>query len=236
MCKREPGKTVTRRLADIQNILGSYIKKISEQTKHTLPYQLANMELKPVLHHNGCLNFEASSMLHNIIAKIKGQFVHKILLLLCVFTLYSMKLFHLSGNVVTLGFVLAEIIFLFLASWVFYYNVKMVQSIILTIANQVSITDDKIAITPFTYNLPFSNKTHPDRLEFKINELKIRKTDNPSMFTKALGNRMFLLKDKEKEAYIVSDYFDPALKVKLMDILVQVTPPELLLPGRLRHY
>jgi len=56
------------------------------------------------------------------------------------------------------------------------------------------------------------------------------------MFTRALGDKMFLVKDKEKEAYIVSDYFDPALKEKLMDILVEVTPPELLRPGRLRHY
>ena len=147
-----------------------------------------------------------------------------------------MKFFSISGNIVTIGFVLAEIIFVLLASWVFYYNVKMLQSIILKIANQVSITDDKISITPFTYNLPFSDKTKSDRLEFKIDELKIRKTDNPSMFTRALGDRMFLLKDKEKEAYIISDYFDPTLKIKLMDILVKVTPPELLLPGRLRHY
>jgi protein-S-isoprenylcysteine O-methyltransferase Ste14 len=148
------------------------------------------MELKPVLNYNGCLNFEASSMLHNIIAKIKGQLVHKIFLLLCVFILYSMRFFHISGNVVNLGFVSAEIIFVFLASWVFYYNVKTMRSIIITIANQVSITDDKISITSFTYNLPFSNKTRPDRLEFKISELKIRKTGNPSMFTRALGDKM----------------------------------------------
>ena len=94
----------------------------------------------------------------------------------------------------------------------------------------MAITDEKISITPFTYNLPFSDKTQPDRLEFKIDELKIRKTGNPSMFTRALGDKMFLVKDKEKEAYIVSDYFDPALKEKLMDILVEVTPPELLRP------
>ena len=194
------------------------------------------MEFKPVLHYNGCLSFEASAMLHNIIAKIKGQLVHKIFLLLCATILYSMTFFRISGYIVNPGFVSTEIIFVLFASWVFRYNVKMTQSIILTIANRVTITDEKISIAPFTYNLPFSDKTQPDRLEFKIDELKIRKTGNPSMFTRALGDKMFLVKDKEKEAYIVSDYFDPALKEKLMDILVEVTPPELLRPGRLRHY
>ena len=71
---------------------------------------------------------------------------------------------------------------------------------------------------------------------FKIDELKIRKTDNPLRFTRALDNRVFELRDKTKEAYIVFDYFDKTLKEKLTDILVEVTPPELLLPGRLRHY
>src|ERR1700734_4058017 len=105
------------------------------------------MELKPVLHYNGSLNFEASEILHNIIAKLKGQLVHKIFLLLCATILYSFTFFRISGHIVSLGFVLTEIIFVLFASWVFYYNVKMTQSIILAIANQVSITDNKISIT-----------------------------------------------------------------------------------------
>jgi hypothetical protein len=194
------------------------------------------MELKTVIHYNGHINFEASAALINIIARLKGQMVHKIFLLLCVTILYSLKFFRATGSTVNLGFILCEIIFIVLASWVFYYNVKMVQSIIAKIGNRVSIADDTVSIIPFTYHLPFEDKNQPENLEFKINELKIRKTGNPSMFTRALGDKIFLLKDKEKEAYIVFNYFDAALKEKLMDILVEVTPPELLLPGRLRHY
>lgn len=194
------------------------------------------MELKPVIHYNGGLNFQASNGLINIIAKIKGQFVYKIVVLSGVFIFYSMALFRSSGRVVNVGFVLADIIFLVIAASVFYYNVKMIRSIILTIGNRVSITNDKISIIPFTYHLPFGDKNEADHLEFNINQLRIRKTGNPSMFTRALGNKMFLLQDDEKEAYIISAYFDPALKEKLMDILVEVTPLELLRPGRLRHH
>jgi len=194
------------------------------------------MELKPVVHYNDSLNFMASNALINIIAKIKGQLVHKIFLLLCVTTLYSMKLFQVTGKIIGFSYVVGEIVFILIVLWVLYYNVKMMQSIIVTIASQVTITNDMISITPFTYHLPFETKTQRDHLEFKINELKIRKTGNPSMFTRSLGTKMFLLKDKEKEAYIIDDYFDKALKEKLTEILIEVTPPELLIPGRLRHY
>ena len=194
------------------------------------------MELNPVVHYNDSLNFKASNVLVNIIARIKGQLVHKVFLLLCVTTLYSMKLFSVTGKIIGFEYIVGEIIFIIIALWILYYNVKMMQSIIVTIASQVTITNDMVSIAPFNYRLPFETKKQQDHLEFKINELKIRKADNPSMFTRSLGTRMFLLKDKEKEAYITDDYFDKALKEKLTEILIEVTPPELLIPGRLRHH
>jgi hypothetical protein len=74
---------------------------------------------------------------------------------------------------------------------------------------------------------------------FKINELRIRKTDNPLRFIRVsdnFDNRVFELRDKTKKAYVVFDYFDMMLKEKLTEVLVEVTPPELLIPGRLRHH
>ena len=134
------------------------------------------------------------------------------------------------------NFLIAEAILVAIAVLVFSYNVKMLKEIIIQIGKQVYITNDVVSITPFTFNTFYQNKTqHPD-LVFQLNELKIRKTDNPSMFTRSLGNKIFLIKDKQKEAYIVYDEFDEALKKKLMEILVEVTPPELLRSGRSRHY
>jgi hypothetical protein len=147
-----------------------------------------------------------------------------------------MKLFSVTRRIIGFEYIVGEIIFIIVALWVLYYNVKMMQSIIVTIACQVTISNDVVSITPFTYHLPFETKQEQDHLEFKINELKIRKAGNPSMFTRSLGTRMFLLKDKEKEAYIIYEYFDKALKEKLTEILIKVTPPELLIPGRLRHH
>jgi|SRR5580698_5527126 hypothetical protein len=107
------------------------------------------------------------------------------------------------------------------------------------IGRRVRITDEIVSMTTFTFTLRFWNRKPPQTLIFKINELRIRKTDNPLRFIRIaddFDNRVFELWDKTNRAYIVFDYFDAILKEKLNEILVEVTPPELLIPGRLRHY
>jgi hypothetical protein len=117
--------------------------------------------------------------------------------------------------------------------------INRVKPIVEMTARQVSVTNETVSITAFTFNLRFWSKKPPQTLVFKINELKIRKTDNPLRFRRNSDRfkyRVFELRDKNKTAYIVFDYFDVMLKEKLTEILVEVTPPELLIPGRLRHH
>jgi len=194
------------------------------------------MELNPVVHYNNSFNFEASKALTNVIAFIKGRLLSILGPLWLVFAYWSSRVFIVSGNSINPAYLVAETILIFVAVFVSYNLVTRVSSIVVLIGRQVSITGEMVTVTPFTFNLLFWNKKPPQQMTFKIDELKIRKTDNPLRFTRALDNRVFELRDKTKEAYIVFDYFDKTLKEKLTDILVEVTPPELLLPGRLRHY
>jgi hypothetical protein len=194
------------------------------------------MELNPVVHNNGSLSFGASNALNKVIWSIKGQLLGILLPLSCIFLSWSIRLFNVSGKSINPVYLVAEAIFAAVAVWVSYNQITRVGRVVVKIGNQLTITDEMVSVKPFTFNIFLVKQKPLCLLAFKINELKIRKTENPLRFTRALDNRVFELRDKEKEAYIVFDYFDPVLKEKLMDILVEVTPPELLRPGRLRHY
>lgn len=193
------------------------------------------MELKPVVHHNNGLSFEASEELTNAIASLQGQLVRVIFIVWCFAVVGSIRLFYVEGkfNFPVILFGLAIVI---VSAWGTHYQVNKIRSVVLKIASRVSITDEVVCVEPFTFGVFFWKKRSPDYLQFKISELKIRKTDNPIRFKTAFNNRVFEIKDKNKEAYIVFDFFDKTLKETLMNILVDVTPAELLLPGRLRHY
>jgi len=197
------------------------------------------MELKPVIHEQDNLHFEASNALTNMVAFFKGRLLGIMAPLWGVFLIWSLNLFSVCGKTINLPFFLAEMVLTTVTVFVSYSLVNRIRLIVLMIGRQVSVTNEEIAITPFTFNLRFWNKKPPATLVFKINELKIRKTDNPLRFIKISENfnyRVFELRDKTKTAYVIFDYFDATLKEKLMEILVDVTPPELLMPGRLRHY
>lgn len=194
-----------------------------------------NIKLKPAVHYNGRLSFEASDSLTNVIANLQGRVVRLLSGLFCILIYWSFRLFRISGTLNPV-YLLTQVFVLAIAIWVGYYQVNRVRSAVVTVGNQVLITDELISITTFTFDLFFWTKRPTKHVEFKIDQLKIRKTNNPLRFTWAMDNRVFELRDKEKEAYIVFDYFDKALEERLMEILVKVTPPELLLPGRLRRY
>lgn len=194
------------------------------------------MELKPVVHYNGSLNFDAANTLRNIITLIKCQLWGILLPLICVFTLCSFVLFNVAGETLNPVYLLAELILATVAFLVSRYLHNRVASVVTRIGSRICITDDMVSVIPFTFNIFFVKLNSQDRFEFKINELKIRKTDNPLKFTRSLNNRVFEIHEHEKEVYIVFDYFDETLKEKLTKILVEVTPPELLRPGRMRHY
>jgi hypothetical protein len=197
------------------------------------------VDLKPVLHIRDSLNFEASNALTNVTAFIKARLIGVTILLWIIFLVWSIRLFDVSGKTINLVYLLAETIFTLLAISVSYNLVNRVIPIIVMIGRRVSITNEMVSITTFTFNLRFWNKKPPQTLVFKINELRIRKTDNPLRFIRIavdFDNRVFELCDKTNKAYIVFDYFDAKLKEKLTEILVEVTPLELLIPGRIRHY
>ena len=197
------------------------------------------MELKPVVHQHDSLNFEASNALTNMMAFFKGRLLSIMAALWGIFLFWSIKLFNASGKTISVAYFVAEIILTVVAVFVSYNLVNRVIPIVVMISRQVSITNEKISITTFTFNLRFWNKEPSQTLIFKINELRIRKTDNPLRFIRIsdnFDNRVFELRDKNKTAYIIFDYFDALLKEKLTEILVEVTPPELLIPGRLRHH
>ncbi len=197
------------------------------------------MDLNPVVHDHGSLNFEASKPLANMIAFIKGQLFSFIVSLWFVFLLESIKLFKVSGKTINPVYLLAELILLAAVVFVSYTLINRVKPVVEITGRAVSIANEIVSITPFTFNLRFWRKKLPQKLVFRINELGIRKTDNPLRFVKvsdSFRNRVFELRDKNKTAYIVFDYYDARLKEKLTEILVEVTPPELLIPGRLRHH
>jgi hypothetical protein len=194
------------------------------------------MELKPVVHHNGSLNFEASNALENVMANINWKLLGFLFALWGTFVLQSLKIFRISGYKVSPGYLVVEFALALLTIWVSCYQANRIGSVVVKIGKKVSITDEMVSIAPYTFSFYFWRQKPTHNIEFKINELKIRKTDNPLRFTWVLDDRVFELRDKEKEAYIVFDFFDKTLKEKLTDILVEVTPPKLLVPGRLRHY
>jgi hypothetical protein len=197
------------------------------------------MELKPVVHQHDSLNFEASNALTNMMAFFKGRLLSIMASLWAIFLFWSINLFNASGKTTSLVYILAEMVLMAVAVFVSYNLVNRVIPVIVMIGRQVSVTNEKISITTFTFNLRFWDKKPSPTLVFMINELRIRKTDNPLRFIRISDNfdyRVFELRDKTKTAYIIFDYFDSMLKEKLTEILVEVTPPELLIPGRLRHH
>ncbi len=196
------------------------------------------MELKPVVHKDDSLNFEASNALDNMIAFIKGRLLIMIITLWGVFSLYAIKTYNTTGKKINLPYLLTEVLVMVVAVLVSYALINRVKPVVEMVGRQVSITNDLISITTFTFNLRFWGNKQPQTLVFKIEELRIRKTDNPLRFIRIsdnFDNRVFELRNKTKTGYIVFDYFDVMLKEKLMEILVEVTPQELLMPGRLRH-
>lgn len=203
---------------------------------HTL--EPAKMDFNPVIHDQGSLSFEASKALANMIAFIKGQLLSIMASLWFVFLLESINVFNVCGKTINLVYILAQLILIAAAIFVTYTLINRVKPVVEMTGRVVSITNQTVSVTPFTFNLRFWRKQQPQKLAFEISELKIRKTDNPLRFVKvsdSFKNRVFELRDKNQKAYIVFDYYDAMLKEKLTDILVEVTPPELLIPGRLRH-
>jgi hypothetical protein len=194
------------------------------------------MELKPVVHYNGGLTFEASDALTNAMADVNMRLLGIIFGVYGVFMYHAIKTFYESGKIISTGYVATEVVLAIIATLVACYQANRVRLIVVKIGKRVSITDEMVSIIPFTFGIFFWQRKPLYSLDFKIKELKIRKTDNPLWFTRALDNRVFELRDKQKEAFVVFDYFDETLKQKLTEILVEVTPPELLRLGRMRHY
>ena len=201
--------------------------------------QMANMDLNPVVHDHGSLNFEASKALTNKITFIKGRVLSITLTLWFIFLRESTGLYYRSGKTMNLPYVLAETALLAVAIFASYNFINRVIPVIKITGKKVSISNEIISITAFTFDLRFWNVRTAQNLVFKISELRIRKTDNPLITIRVsdqFDNRVFELRDKTQKAYIVFDYYDALLKEKLTEILVEVTPPELLIPGRLRHH
>ncbi len=197
-----------------------------------------NLDLNPVVHDHSSLYFAASKTLSNKIAFIKGRVLSITLILWYIFLRESVGLFYRSGKTMNLPYLLAETALLAVAIFASYNFINRVIPVIKITGKQVSISNETISITAFTFDLRFWSPRPAQNLVFKINELRIRKTDNPLISIRVsdkFDNRVFELRDKTKKAYIVFDYYDALLKEKLTEILVEVTPPELLIPGRLRH-
>jgi len=208
----------------------------SMKFRHADELKPAKMILKPVVQFNNSLNFEASDALKRVMAIINLKLAGAVAPLCFVFISSSIALFNVSGQTSSPAYVVAQFILATVAFSVARYLLNRVGSVVIKTAKRISITGDTVSVAPFTFGVYFWTKKPLDYIEFKINELKIRKTDNPLKFTQALNNRVFDLRDKEKEVFIVFDFFDETLKERLTEILVEVTPPELLIPGRMRHY
>ena len=198
-----------------------------------------NLDLNPVVHDHSSLYFAASKTLSNKIAFIKGRVLSITLILWYIFLRESVGLFYRSGKTMNLPYLLAETALLAVAIFASYNFINRVIPVIKITGKQVSISNETVSITAFTFDLRFWSLRPAQNLVFKINELRIRKTDNPLISIRVsdkFDNRVFELRDKTQKAYIVFDYYDALLKEKLTEILVEVTPPELLIPGRLRHH
>jgi hypothetical protein len=199
----------------------------------------ANMDLNPVVRDHDSLNFAASKTLRNKIAFIKGRVLSITITLWYIFLRESVVLFYRSGKTMNLPYILAETVLLAVAIFASYNFINRVIPAVKITGKHISISNETISIMAFTFDLRFWNPRPARNLVFKINELRIRKTDNPLISIRVsdqFDNRVFELRDKTQKAYIVFDYYDALLKEKLTEILVEVTPPELLIPGRLRHH
>ena len=125
------------------------------------------MDLNPVVHDHGSLNFEASKALMNRIAFIKGRVLSITLTLLCIFLRESAGLFHRTGKTMNLPYLLAETALLAVAIFASYDFINRVIPVIKITGKQVSISNETISITAFTFDLRFWSPRPAQNLVFR---------------------------------------------------------------------
>ena len=180
------------------------------------------------------MHYQVSDILINTIGDKKRRLITHFFFMIVAVMAGSVKIYYIDGRIDPL-FIFAELLLLGLCTFFEYDQVVKPGKIVSRTALSVIISDEEIIIGTIPFKVLFwINKPSRD-LVFKIHELNIKFASNPLKPYFDLDSEIFQLKDKEKEAFIIYDYFDNQLKEKLTETLVEVTPPNLLIRGRLRH-
>jgi hypothetical protein len=178
--------------------------------------------------------YEANGNLTGVIDQNKKRLIRNFIFAVFVVLAYSVKMNKVAP--IGLLYVFSELLLILVLAFFQYDQIIKPGRMVNKTAARVTLLQEEIIVETFPFKVLFLINKPSCEMKFKIDELKIKKTSNPIKPYFGLDNKIFLLTDREKEAYIIVDYFEKALDEKLKQIFVDVTPENLLIPGRLRHY
>ena len=162
------------------------------------------------------MNYTADFGLEGLFDQHKKRMVNNFLFVISLVFIGLIGMYFLGGEVITFTNLLCIFIFLGTMGYMQYSQIVPNGLIVNNTVTEVTIEEDRLVAKTSPFKVLFWINKPSREVVFNINELKVRQVSYPVKAIFDLGDRVIKLTDKEKEVYIIVDYFDKELNDKLL--------------------
>lgn len=164
------------------------------------------------------MRYIADFGLRNLVYQHEKRMVNNTLFSMSFVVIGVIGMYFLGGEIINFTNFLCIFIFLGTMGYMQYSQIVPNGLIVNNTAIELSVEEDRILVTTSPFKVLFWISKSSKEVIFNLGELKVRQGSYPVKPIFDLDNRVFRITDKEKEVYIIADYFDEELKEKLIDL------------------
>ena len=160
------------------------------------------------------MEYKSSPELIDLINQLKTKLTGNLIYLSLLFIVGSLLVYSI-GKTLDLLFYVSELIMLVCLTLLLYSRVISKGNIINNTALNIVLLDNEIVIITAPFDFLFLANKKAKEIRLQIDSANVRKTSYPIKEIYDLNNESFKIINKEKELYIIVDFFDSELKEKL---------------------
>jgi hypothetical protein len=134
------------------------------------------------------------------------------------------RVFIANEREVDTFYLIVMLFFLALLSYLQYTIIKEANASINNTAMEVNVDEEFITIKTIPFKVLFFINKPAKEFRYNINDMTVHRMLYPLKQIYDLDKRVFVLRAKGNECYIITDYFDEKLEGRLDEIVVEKTP------------
>ena len=162
------------------------------------------------------MNYIADFGLGSLVDQHKKRMVNNFLFAMSLAVIGSIGMYFVGGEVINFTSLFCLFIFLGTMGYMQYSQIVPNGLIVNNTVTEVTIEEGHLIAKTSPFKVLFWINKPSREVVFNINELKVRQVSYPVKTIFDLGNRVIKLTDKQKEVFVIVDYFDKELKEKLL--------------------